>query len=86
MPGTVRKGTDAAGGVLVEGSGNVFANNSAVVRLGDLIAAHGLPPHVAPVMASASGDVFTNNIPTCRAGDVGSCGHPASGSGDVFTN
>lgn len=86
MPGTVRQGTDVAGGVLAVGSGNVFANNSPVVRLGDLISAHGLPPHVAPVMASASGDVFTNEIATCRAGDVGSCGHPSSGSGDVFTN
>ena len=86
MPGIVRKGTDVAGGVLVEGSSNVFANNSPVSRLGDLIAAHGLPPHVAPVMASASGDVFTNSIQTCRAGDVGSCGHPSSGSGNVFVN
>ena len=86
MPGIVRKGQDAAGGVLVQGSGNVFANNKAVVRLGDLIASHGIAPHTSPVMASASNNVFTNNIPTCRRGDIGSCGHPSSGSGNVFVN
>lgn len=86
MPGIVRKGTDAAGGSLVAGSGNVFVNGSAAVRVGDAIAGHGKPPHAAPVMAAGSGNVFVNNIPVCRAGDPGTCGHPASGSGNVNAN
>jgi uncharacterized Zn-binding protein involved in type VI secretion len=87
MPGVVRNsGQDVAGGALVSGSGDVFANNKPVVRVGDAVAGHGPGPHAGPVMASGSGNVFTNNIKTCRAGDVATCGHPASGSGDVNVN
>ena len=87
MPGIARdSGTDVAGGADIQGSGNVFANNKPVVRVGDLIAAHGKPPHNAPMMIAGSGNVFTNNKSTCRDGDTASCGHPTSGSGDVFVN
>jgi len=86
MPGITRKGTDAAGGVEVGGSANVFANNKSVVRVGDAVAGHGRAPHSGPVMAAGSGNVLTNNIPTCRAGDPATCGHPASGSSNVFVN
>lgn len=87
MPGVARDaGQDAAGGAIIEGSSNVFVNNKPVARVGDRVAGHGRGPHRAPVMASGSGNVFTNNIPTCRAGDTATCGHPASGSGDVFAN
>lgn len=87
MPGVVRNsGQDVAGGALVEGSPNVFANNKPVVRIGDAVAGHGLSPHSSPVMAEGSPNVITNNIQTCRAGDTATCGHPASGSGNVFAN
>jgi uncharacterized Zn-binding protein involved in type VI secretion len=86
MPGITRKGQDAAGGVLVGGSGNVFANNSPVVRIGDPVAGHGKSPHSSPVMATGSGNVFVNNIPVCKAGDTATCGHAASGSGNVSVN
>jgi len=87
MPGIARDaGQDVAGGAIIQGSPDVFANNKPVARIGDAVAGHGLPPHAAPVMASGSGNVITNNIPTCRAGDVATCGHPSSGSGDVFVN
>ena len=87
MPGIARdNGEDVAGGADITGSNNVFANNKPVVRVGDLIAAHGLPPHNAPVMISGSDTVFTNNKQTCKDGDIASCGHPTSGSGDVFVN
>jgi uncharacterized Zn-binding protein involved in type VI secretion len=87
MPGIARDaGADSAGGAIIQGSGNVFANNKPVARIGDAVAGHGRGQHRAPVMAAGSGNVFTNNIPTCRAGDSATCGHPASGSGNVFVN
>lgn len=87
MPGITRNaGTDVAGGAIVQGSPNVFANGSPVARIGDAVAGHGKGPHAGPVMASGSGNVFTNNIQTCRAGDTATCGHPSSGSGNVFVN
>jgi uncharacterized Zn-binding protein involved in type VI secretion len=37
-------------------------------------------------MAAGSGNVLANNIPISRAGDPATCGHPASGSGNVIVN
>lgn len=86
MPGISRTNNDVAGGTIVSGSPTVFANNNPVARIGDAVAGHGRGPHRGPAMASGSGNVFTNNIPTCRAGDTATCGHPSSGSGNVFVN
>ena len=86
MPGIARTGVDVAGGVISSGSGNVFADNSPVARIGDSIVGHGRGPHAAPVLISGSGNVFANGIPVSRAGDSATCGHPSSGSGDVFAN
>lgn len=87
MPGISRNtGQDVAGGAIVAGSPNVFANNKKVARIGDAVAGHGPGSHGGPVMATGSGNVITNNIPTCRAGDVATCGHPSTGSGNVFVN
>lgn len=87
MPGIARDaGRDAAGGALIQGSPTVFANDKPVSRIGDAVAGHGPGPHAGPVMAQGSPTVFTNNIPTCRAGDVATCGHPATGSSNVFVN
>ena len=77
-------GTDIAGGALIQGSGDVFTNNDPTVRLGDAVAGHGRGAHRGPTMAEGSQSVFTNNIPTVRAGDSATCGHFATGSGDVF--
>ena len=84
MPGIVRKGVDAAGGTLIQGSSNVFIDGAPAVRIGDAVAGHGRAPHSSPVMAQGSSTVFVNGIPVCRAGDAATCGHTASGSGDVF--
>lgn len=84
MPGVTRKGTDSAGGALAAGSPNVFVDGAAAVRIGDAVTGHGDGEHAGPVMAAGSGSVFVNGIPVCRAGDAATCGHPASGSGDVF--
>jgi uncharacterized Zn-binding protein involved in type VI secretion len=87
MPGIARDaGTDVAGGAIVQGSGSVFVNGSPVARVGDAVAGHGRGPHRSPVMAAGSSNVFANGISVCRAGDPASCGHPASGSGNVFAN
>jgi uncharacterized Zn-binding protein involved in type VI secretion len=87
MRGIVRNtGQDVAGGALIQGSPNVFANNRPVVRVGDAVAGHGPGAHAGPVMVGSSSNVYTNNILTCREGDPASCGHPASGSSDVFVN
>jgi uncharacterized Zn-binding protein involved in type VI secretion len=88
MPGISRNsGTDVAGGALIEGSPNVFADNDPAVRLGDSVAGHGPGPHAAPVMADANGgEVYANNILVCHQGNVASCGHPSSGSGDVYVH
>ena len=45
MPGIARNGQDVAGGVAIQGSSNVNVNSKGVVRLGDNVASHGLPPH-----------------------------------------
>jgi uncharacterized Zn-binding protein involved in type VI secretion len=86
MPGIARAGNDAAGGTIAAGSGNVFVNGSPTARIGDPVSGHGRSPHSGPVMAAGSETVFINNISVCRAGDPASCGHPTSGSNDVFAN
>lgn len=87
MPGIARQGQDAAGGTIVSGSGNVFANNSPDARVGDAVAGHGRGIHAGPTMAAGSPNVFSNNIPTSRAGDPATCGDPAGpGSDNVFVN
>jgi uncharacterized Zn-binding protein involved in type VI secretion len=87
MPGIARDaGQDVAGGPIIEGSPNVLANNKPVARIGDAVAGHGPAEHAGPVMATGSHNVFTNNIQTCREGDIATCGHPSTGSSDVFVN
>lgn len=83
MPGATRKGQDSAGGTIIEGSSDVSVNGSPLVRVGDAIEGHGIGVHGGPVMAAGSSTVFVNGIAACRAGDLATCGHPASGSGDV---
>lgn len=83
MPGVVRKGVDSAGGILTAGSPNVFVNGASAVRIGDSVAGHGNSPHNSPKMAKGSSTVIINGIPVCRAGDTATCGHAASGSGNV---
>lgn len=85
MPGVARVGQDTAGATIIGNlAPTVIVNGSPTAVLGAAVAGHGDPPHAAPVMAQASGTVFAQGIPVCRAGDQASCGHPATGSGDVF--
>lgn len=87
MPGISRVGVDAAGGTIVGNlAPTVFVNGAPIVVKGADVEPHPpLPPHTtAPVMVGCSSSVFANGIPVVRQGDAASCGHPASGSGDVF--
>lgn len=85
MPGVTRQGIDSAGGLLLTGSNDVFANSSAIVRVGDVVQSHGDSPHDSAVMVTGSSTVFCNSIALCKAGDIASCSHPSSGSNDVFS-
>lgn len=87
MPGIARDGVDAAGGTIVGGGNNtVYVNGALATVLGDAVTPHPpVPPHtVSPYMVGASSTVFVNGIRVCRAGDAANCGHPASGSSNVF--
>ena len=43
------------------------------------------PPGFGGVkMYQGSSSVYCNNIPACRAGHLATCGHPATGSTNVF--
>ena len=84
MPGIARVGVDSAGGVILGGGqSTVRVNGARAAVLGDAVAPHGDPPHKAAVMVQASGTVRAGGIKVCRAGDAASCGHTASGSGNV---
>lgn len=84
MTGAVRRGQDYAGGVLIQGSPDVDTNGTPQVRKGDAVQGHGSGVHAGPVMAEGSLTVFVNGIPACHEGHKATCGHPASGSGNVF--
>ena len=78
-------GVDAAGGIAIEGSSNVFVNGSGVVRNGDTVAGHGIPPHSPPpAMIAACNNLFVNGILVVNEGDSAVCGHTISGSSNVF--
>lgn len=89
MPGVSRVGLDSAGGTIVGVlAPTVYVNGANIVCLGAAVTPHPpVPPHsTSPVMAQASSTVYANGIPICRQGDAASCGHAATGSGDVFAN
>lgn len=84
MPGIARVGVDQAGGTIVgDLAPTVFVNGSPIVVKGAQVSGHGRRPHNSPVMEGASSTVKANGIPVCREGDTASCGHAATGSGDV---
>ena len=88
MPGISRVGRDTAGATIISGNfSNVKVNGSPIAHVGSGIANHcgGDCPnqHTAPVIVTGSGMVRVNGIEVCRAGDSASCGHSATGSGNV---
>ena len=83
MPGVSRQGADTAGGAIAAGSSNVFVNGSPIARKGDAVNGHGRGSHSSPTMSGSSSTVYANGILICREGDTATCGHPATGSGNV---
>lgn len=84
MPGVARVNADSAGGAIVGNlAPSVLVNGNPVAVVGASIAGHGSAPHSAAVMVGASSTVFAEGKAVCRAGDLASCGHAASGSGNV---
>jgi len=85
MPGVSRKDKDIAGGLACEGSPNVFVNGFAVVRHGDRVVSHGVPPHTPkPAMIAGSKNFYVNSILVVNQGDLAVCGHAITGSDNVF--
>jgi len=83
MPGITRD-SDTAGGDIIASQSTVFANGQAVIVDGDAVAGHGRSPHDAPTMIAATNNVFVEGKAVVNAGDLATCGHAASGSGDVI--
>ena len=85
MSGIARVGADSAGGPHISSlQSTVYVNGLPAQTLGGGVAGHGKNEHSGPVMVTASGTVFAQGIPVCREGDIASCGHSATGSGNVF--
>lgn len=83
MPGVTRDG-DTAGGAISSSQSTVKANGSNIIVDGDVVAAHGDPPHSpAPTMSAGSNNVFIGGIAVVNAGDSASCGHTSNGSDNV---
>ena len=88
MPGVSRVGIDTAGDTIIGGvgDGTVSVNGYVVSVHGDNVlphapgGVHGPPP---PTMIAGSNNVFINGFAVVNAGDLATCGHAASGSGDV---
>ena len=83
MPG-ISRDNDTAGGDLIPSQSTVKVNNELVIVHGDRVAGH--PPggtHANPTMIAGSNKVFIGGIAVCNAGDLATCGHAATGSGDV---
>lgn len=85
MAGACRLNMDSAGGIILgmNQSGTVFVNGANVSVDADAVQGHGPGVHAGPVMVATTGTVFVNGIAVCREGDQATCGHPATGSGDV---
>lgn len=86
MPGISRVGVDSAGGVIIGNlAPTVFVNGAPCVVEGAAVTPHPpSPPHSSgPLMVGHSATVFACGLPVVRAGDASSCGHTASGSGNV---
>ena len=84
MPGIARVGVDSAGGTILGGGQDFVRVQGALwAVLGDAVAGHGEGLHAGPTMAEGSAFIRINGIPVCRAGNAATCGHGATGSGEM---
>lgn len=82
MPSIGRQG-DHAGGVVLNGSQSVSANDLPVARFGSTIQDHGNDRHNRATMVTANELVTAEDIPVCCTGNIASCGHPLVSNSDV---
>ena len=84
MAGVSRSYQDTAGGTILSGAGNVYVNGMPVALLYSPVAGHGKNQHAGPQMVQSSNTVRANGRGVVRQNDIASCGHPATGSGNVY--
>lgn len=90
MPGISRATKDNAKGSLEASQDTVFANKKAVIVNDDSVASHspcgsrGGGAHCDATMIAKTNKVFVGGIAVVNAGDLATCGHVATGSGDVM--
>lgn len=83
MAGISRVGVDTAGGIITDGSSNVYVGGHLVALKGSTVANHGSGNHASATITGGSSKVFVNGKEVCRAGDSASCGHTATGLSTV---
>jgi uncharacterized Zn-binding protein involved in type VI secretion len=84
VPGVARVNQDTAGGTITGALvPSVRINSQPVAVIGAAVAPHGDSPHNAATMATGSATVKAGGFKVCRAGDTATCGHAATGSGNV---
>lgn len=84
MAGIARATQDTAGGTITGVlAPTVFVNGKPIACKGATVAPHESGVHLSSVMDEASSKVYANGIRVCRAGDKATCGHAATGSGNV---
>ena len=102
MANAIRSGIDqvSGGGIVINGSNNVFVNGVSTSFLGSQVTPHlccgepaATPPaggpgceiHCSANIITGSNRVFVNNIPVIKIGDSATCGDVLiSGSPNVF--
>ena len=84
MAGVSRAYQDTAGGTILGGAGNVNVNGMPVALLYSPVAKHGKNAHAGPIMVRSSNTVKANGRGIVRQNDTASCGHSATGSGNVY--
>ena len=85
MPG-ISRDNDTAGGDLIPSQSTVKVNNELVIVHGDKVEPHdpgGVHSTPQPTMIAGSNNVFIGGKAVVNAGDAATCGHLATGSGDV---
>jgi uncharacterized Zn-binding protein involved in type VI secretion len=87
MKGIGRRGTDAAGGVIIgPSSSTVKADGKFVSLLGDKVASHGKSPHSPPptLVSNGAQKIKVDGKVPSKQGTLATCGHTVTpGSGTV---
>lgn len=79
-------GRDTAGGMVLPTSTHVKVNGRPVALHGDVVAAHGNPPHSPAPTLIASRNIKVNGVPIAITGDSATCGHTLSGTSHLNVN